>query len=53
MHANDKKDLESAQAGDIVAVVGVKEVHTGDTFCDLDNPVILEQITFPEPVIKL
>jgi len=53
MHANDKKDLDSAQAGDIVAVVGVKQVHTGDTFCDLDNPVILEQITFPEPVIKL
>ena len=53
MHANDKKDLDSAQAGDIVAVVGVKDVHTGDTFCDLNNPVILEQITFPEPVIKL
>lgn len=53
MHANDKKDLDSAQAGDIVAVVGVKDVHTGDTFCDLKNPVILEQITFPEPVIKL
>jgi len=53
MHANDKKDLNSAQAGDIVAVVGVKDVHTGDTFCDLDKPVILEQITFPEPVIKL
>ena len=53
MHANDKKDLDFAQAGDIVAVVGVKEVFTGDTFCDLDKPVILEQITFPEPVIKL
>ncbi len=53
MHANEKKDIDFAQAGDIVAVVGVKEVHTGDTFCDLDNPVILEQITFPEPVIKL
>ncbi|RNC83624.1 MAG: elongation factor G [Balneola sp.] len=53
MHANDKKDVEFAQAGDIVAVVGVKEVYTGDTFCDLDSPVILEQITFPEPVIKL
>ena len=53
MHANDKKDLDVAQAGDIVAIVGAKEVYTGDTFCDLDNPVILEQITFPEPVIKL
>ncbi|MAB65613.1 MAG: elongation factor G [Bacteroidetes bacterium] len=53
MHANSKKDIEVAQAGDIVAVVGVKEVYTGDTLCDLDDPVILEQITFPEPVIKL
>ncbi|MEQ9279423.1 MAG: elongation factor G [Balneola sp.] len=53
MHANSKKDIEIAQAGDIVAVVGVKEVYTGDTLCDLDDPVILEQITFPEPVIKL
>ncbi len=53
MHANDKKDLDFAQAGDIVAVVGVKQVYTGDTFCDVDKPVILEQITFPEPVIKL
>ncbi len=53
MHANDKKDVDRAIAGDIVAVVGVKEVRTGDTFCDLDSPVILEQITFPEPVIKL
>jgi len=53
MHANSKKDIDIAQAGDIVAVVGVKEVYTGDTLCDLDDPVILEQITFPEPVIKL
>tara|TARA_R110002124_G_scaffold255201_1_gene420896 strand:+ start:26993 stop:29134 length:2142 start_codon:yes stop_codon:yes gene_type:complete len=53
MHANAKKDVDFAQAGDIVAVVGVKEVHTGDTLCDLDDPVILEQIIFPEPVIKL
>jgi len=53
MHANDKKDLDYVQAGDIAAVVGVKEVYTGDTFCDLDHPIILEQITFPEPVIKL
>ena len=53
MHANDKKDLDKAQAGDIVAVVGVKEVYTGDTFCTLEAPIILEEITFPEPVIKL
>ena len=53
MHANDKKDLDYIQAGDIAAIVGAKEVYTGDTFCDLDHPVILEQITFPEPVIKL
>ncbi len=53
MHANDKKDLDKAQAGDIVAMVGIKEVYTGDTLCDVDDPVILEQITFPEPVIKL
>ncbi|MFN1836155.1 elongation factor G [Balneola sp. MJW-20] len=53
MHANDKKDLDFVQAGDIAAVVGVKEVYTGDTFCDLESPIILEQITFPEPVIKL
>lgn len=53
MHANDKKDLDYIQAGDIAAVIGIKEVHTGDTLCDPDHPVILEQITFPEPVIKL
>ena len=53
MHANDKKDLDYIQAGDIAAIIGIKEVHTGDTLCDEDHPVILEQITFPEPVIKL
>ncbi len=53
MHANDKKDLDYIQAGDIAAVIGIKDIHTGDTICDPDNPVILEQITFPEPVIKL
>jgi elongation factor G len=53
MHANEKKDLDYVQAGDIAAVIGIKEVHTGDTLCDVDHPVILEQITFPEPVIKL
>ena len=53
MHANSKKDLEVVRAGDIAAAVGVKEVRTGDTFCDLDHPILLEEISFPEPVIKL
>ena len=53
MHANDKKDLDVVRAGDIAAAVGVKEVRTGDTFCDVENPILLEEISFPEPVIKL
>ncbi|MDX1672577.1 MAG: elongation factor G, partial [Balneolaceae bacterium] len=53
MHANDKKDLDIVRAGDIAAAVGVKEVRTGDTFCDVEDPIILEDISFPEPVIKL
>ncbi len=53
MHANDKKDIDVVRAGDIAAAVGVKKVNTGDTFCDLDSPILLEKITFPEPVIKL
>jgi len=53
MHANDKKDIDVVRAGDIAAAVGVKEVRTGDTFCDVENPILLEQISFPEPVIKL
>ncbi|MGK7371659.1 MAG: elongation factor G [Candidatus Halalkalibacterium sp. M3_1C_030] len=53
MHANDKKDLDVVRAGDIAAAVGVKQVRTGDTFCDIDDPILLEEITFPEPVIKL
>jgi elongation factor G len=53
MHAVDKKDLDVVRAGDIAAAVGVKEVRTGDSFCDLENPILLEEITFPEPVIKL
>lgn len=53
MHANDKKDIDIVRAGDIAAAVGVKKVHTGDTFCDVDHPILLENITFPEPVIKL
>jgi len=53
MHANDKKDIEIVRAGDIAAAVGVKKVNTGDTFCDLESPILLEKISFPEPVIKL
>lgn len=53
MHANDKKDIDIVRAGDIAAAVGVKKVHTGDTFCDVDHPILLENIIFPEPVIKL
>jgi elongation factor G len=53
MHANDKKDIDVVRAGDIAAAVGVKKVNTGDTFCSEDHPILLEKITFPEPVIKL
>ena len=53
MHADQKKDLDVVRTGDIAAAVGVKEVRTGDSFCDVDNPILLEEITFPEPVIKL
>jgi len=53
MHANDKKDIDIVRAGDIAAAVGVKKVNTGDTFCDVEEPILLEKITFPEPVIKL
>ncbi|HYW35667.1 MAG TPA: elongation factor G [Balneolaceae bacterium] len=53
MHADEKKDLDIVRAGDIAAAVGVKEVRTGDSFCDLESPILLEEISFPEPVIKL
>jgi elongation factor G len=53
MHASDRNPLDSAEAGDIVACIGVKDAITGDTLCDEDNPVILERPTFPEPVISM
>ena len=53
MHANHREDVDSAGAGDIVAAVGLKSTTTGDTLCDPNAPVILEQMTFPEPVIGL
>ncbi|MFA5360384.1 MAG: elongation factor G [Candidatus Paceibacterota bacterium] len=53
MHSNRREDLEEVRAGDIAATVGLKNTGTGDTLCDPDNPVILEQIEFPEPVISI
>src|SRR4029079_19041436 len=50
---NDRIPRERAEAGDIVAVIGVSEAMTGDTLCDLDAPIILERPTFPEPVISM
>ncbi|MDB5590296.1 elongation factor G [Enterovirga sp.] len=53
MHANDRQDIKEAFAGDIVALAGLKEVRTGDTLCDVQKPVILEKMEFPEPVIEI
>ncbi len=53
MHANSKEDIKDVRAGDICAAVGIKSVHTGDTLCSENSPIILEQMIFPEPVIKL
>ena len=53
MHANHRQDIDKIYAGDIVAAVGLKDVTTGDTLCDPANPVILESMEFPEPVIDI
>jgi len=53
MHSNHREDIEKVYAGDIAAAVGLKEVTTGDTLCDMNNPVILESMEFPEPVIDI
>jgi elongation factor G len=53
MHANKREELKKVSAGDIVAVVGLKKTLTGDTLCDEKNPVILEAIDFPEPVVAV
>ena len=53
MHANHREDVDSVSAGDIVAAVGLKSTTTGDTLCDPSAPIVLEQMTFPEPVIGL
>lgn len=53
MHANQRKEIEEVYAGDIVAVVGLKSVSTGNTFCDKDYPIVLEKMVFPEPVVSV
>merc|ERR1712048_576872 len=53
MHANERTEVKEARAGDIVAIVGLKETTTGDTLSDPDNKVILERMDFPDPVIKV
>jgi elongation factor G len=53
MHANQREEIQEAKAGEIVAIVGLKETKTGDTLCDQANPIVLEGINFAEPVIYL
>jgi elongation factor G len=53
MHANHREDMAAAYTGDIVAVVGLKHTTTGDTICDPDQPIVLESISFPTPVISV
>ena len=53
MHANSREDVSDVRAGDIAAAVGLKNVRTGDTLCDPDRPIVLEQMDFPEPVIRI
>ncbi|MDQ3413234.1 MAG: elongation factor G, partial [Chloroflexota bacterium] len=53
MHANSREEIPAVAAGDIAAVIGLKNTFTGDTLCDPANPVVLEAITFPEPVISV
>ena len=53
MHSNHREDIDKVYAGDIAAAVGLKEVTTGDTLCDMNAPVILESMEFPEPVIDI
>ena len=53
MHANTREELKEISAGNIGAIVGLKNTHTGDTLCDPEHPVVLEKIIFPEPVVSL
>lgn len=53
MHSNSREEIKEAYAGDIIAIVGLKDTTTGDTLCDSQNPVVLERMEFPDPVIEL
>lgn len=53
MFANDRTDIDEAYAGDIVAIIGLKDTTTGETLCDINKPIILDKMAFPEPVIRL
>ncbi|PID51550.1 MAG: elongation factor G [Pasteurellales bacterium] len=53
MHSNKREEIKEVRAGDIAAAIGLKDVTTGDTLCDLSNPIILERMEFPEPVISV
>ncbi|MBF8795651.1 elongation factor G [Pseudomonas monteilii] len=53
MHANQREEIKEVRAGDIAALIGMKDVTTGETLCDADKPIILERMDFPEPVISL
>jgi elongation factor G len=53
MHANKRQELEEVRAGDIAAVVGLKQIATGETLCDMRQPIVLESLQFPEPVISI
>ncbi|MCC7097185.1 MAG: elongation factor G, partial [Thermomonas sp.] len=53
MHSNNRDEIKEVLAGDIAAAVGLKDVTTGDTLCNIDNPIVLERMSFPEPVISM
>ena len=53
MHSNSREEIKEVYAGDIAATVGLKDITTGDTFCDLNNPIVLERMEFPDPVISV
>ena len=53
MHSNSREEIKEVRAGDIAAAVGLKDVVTGDTLCSINDPILLERITFPEPVISI